>query len=238
MVVVRLGLDQGRHEITDAEYGTFLRMIGRAIEGTKDGGEIAGPGCILPSARIRGGLRKLDDPESIRRLAGMDPDRLTELREWLRQSDRETSPRSSSGGGTSSWKRRGATARCRIPRRVASCSKAIRATVLSIASEQSRRGRTPRRMTFDDRAFDFIPWAQPAERSSQGHDHRQAAAESHLGPLPGSDRAPPTTGTGITSWATAATRGPSGWHSIRGPPAATLTHALAHAAPVCVGTMP
>jgi len=44
---------------------------------------------------------------------------------------------------------------------VASCSKAICATVLSIASDQSRQGRTPRRMSFDDKAFDFIPWAQP-----------------------------------------------------------------------------
>src|SRR5262249_58599161 len=46
-------------------------------------------------------------------------------------------------------------------RRVASCSKAICATVLAIASERSRQGRTPRRMSLDDRAFDFIPWAQP-----------------------------------------------------------------------------
>jgi CubicO group peptidase (beta-lactamase class C family) len=35
------------------------------------------------------------------------------------------------------------------------------ATVLAIASEQSRQGLTPRKMTFEDPAFDFIPWAQP-----------------------------------------------------------------------------
>ena len=45
--------------------------------------------------------------------------------------------------------------------RFASCSKAICATVLAIASEESQKGHTPRKMTFDDRAFDFIPWAQP-----------------------------------------------------------------------------
>ncbi len=45
--------------------------------------------------------------------------------------------------------------------RVASCSKAICATVLAIAAEESQHGRTPRRMTFDDPAFQFIPWAQP-----------------------------------------------------------------------------
>src|SRR5204863_214425 len=40
-------------------------------------------------------------------------------------------------------------------------SKAICATVLAVASEQSQRGKTPRKMTFDDHAFDFIPQAQP-----------------------------------------------------------------------------
>src|SRR5262249_12141029 len=44
---------------------------------------------------------------------------------------------------------------------VKSCAKAICATVLAIASEESRRGELPRTMTFDDRAFDFIPWAKP-----------------------------------------------------------------------------
>jgi CubicO group peptidase (beta-lactamase class C family) len=46
-------------------------------------------------------------------------------------------------------------------RRVASVSKAVCATVLAIASEQSQQRRTPRKMTFDDPAFDFIPWAHP-----------------------------------------------------------------------------
>jgi CubicO group peptidase (beta-lactamase class C family) len=35
------------------------------------------------------------------------------------------------------------------------------ATVLAIASELSQQGRTPRKMSFDDPAFQFIPWAQP-----------------------------------------------------------------------------
>jgi CubicO group peptidase (beta-lactamase class C family) len=46
-------------------------------------------------------------------------------------------------------------------RRVASVSKAVCATVLAIASDLSQKGKTPRMMTFEDRAFDFIPWAQP-----------------------------------------------------------------------------
>jgi hypothetical protein len=32
---------------------------------------------------------------------------------------------------------------------------------LAIASEQSQHGLTPRKMKFDDPAFDFIPWGQP-----------------------------------------------------------------------------
>jgi CubicO group peptidase (beta-lactamase class C family) len=44
---------------------------------------------------------------------------------------------------------------------VASVSKAICATVLAIASEKSRQGLTPKRMTFDDLAFNYIPWAEP-----------------------------------------------------------------------------
>jgi CubicO group peptidase (beta-lactamase class C family) len=40
-------------------------------------------------------------------------------------------------------------------------SKAICATALAIASEESQQGRTPKKMRFDDPAFDFIPWAQP-----------------------------------------------------------------------------
>jgi CubicO group peptidase (beta-lactamase class C family) len=40
-------------------------------------------------------------------------------------------------------------------------SKAICATVLAIASEKSKQGETPRKMDFGDRAFEFIPWAQP-----------------------------------------------------------------------------
>src|SRR5262249_44312893 len=46
-------------------------------------------------------------------------------------------------------------------RRVASVSKAICATVLAIASEQSQKGLTPKKMRFDDLAFQFIPWAEP-----------------------------------------------------------------------------
>jgi len=50
-------------------------------------------------------------------------------------------------------------------RRVASVSKAICATVLAIASEQSQQGRGAKKMKFDHPAFPFIPWAYPLSDS-------------------------------------------------------------------------
>ncbi len=120
-----------------------------------------GTGEYFPPPESRGGWRKLDDPESIRRVAGMDPRKLDELREWLRKSDdRGFAAVVIRRGYIVLQEERGNSA-VRDSRRVASCSKAVCATVLAIASEQSRQGLTPRRMNFDDRAFDFIPWAQP-----------------------------------------------------------------------------
>jgi CubicO group peptidase (beta-lactamase class C family) len=115
----------------------------------------------FPPPESRGGWRMLDDPDAIRRLAGMDPEKLAGLREWLRQSDRRNFAAVVIRRGYIVLQEERGNSAVTDSRRVASCSKAICATVLAIASEQSQQGRTPRRMTFDDRAFDFIPWAQP-----------------------------------------------------------------------------
>ncbi len=115
----------------------------------------------FPPPESRGGWRKLDDPDSIRRLAGMDPEKLESLRMWLRESDgRNFAAVVIRRGYIVLQEERGNSA-ITDSRRVASCSKAVCATVLAIASEQSQQGKTPRKMSFDDRAFDFIPWAQP-----------------------------------------------------------------------------
>ncbi len=115
----------------------------------------------FPPPESRGGWRKLDDPDSIRRLAGMDPEKLESLRTWLRESDgRNFAAVVIRRGYIVLQEERGNSA-VTDSRRVASCSKAVCATVLAIASEQSQQGKTPRKMSFDDRAFDFIPWAQP-----------------------------------------------------------------------------
>lgn len=43
----------------------------------------AGPVDYFPPPESRGGWRTLDKPDDLRRLGGMDPDRLAELKEWL-----------------------------------------------------------------------------------------------------------------------------------------------------------
>src|SRR6516225_7206485 len=115
----------------------------------------------FPPPESMGGWRKLEKGEEIRRQAGMDPDKLNELRDWLLKSDeRDFAAVVIRNGFIVLEVERGNSSKT-DSRRVASVSKAICATVLAIASEESRQGRTPRKMTFDDPAFDFIPWARP-----------------------------------------------------------------------------
>jgi len=117
--------------------------------------------AYFPPAESAGGWRVLDKPEDIRRLAGADPEKLTALREWLLASDnRDFAAVVVRRGYIVLEVERGNSSKTNS-RRVASVSKAICATVLAIASEQSQHGLTPRKMQFDDPAFEFIPWAQP-----------------------------------------------------------------------------
>lgn len=91
----------------------------------------------------------------------MDPMKLDALKEWLLVSDdRHFAAVVIRRGYVVLEVVRGNSAKTDA-RRVASVSKAICATVLAIASEESQRGRTPKRMKFDDPAFEFIPWAKP-----------------------------------------------------------------------------
>ncbi len=113
----------------------------------------------FPPPESQGGWRKLQKPDDIRRFSGMDPAKLDALRGWLLKSDdRPFAAVVIRRGYIVLEVERGNSAKT-DSRQVASVSKAICATVLAIASEQSRQGSTPRKMTFDDRAFDFIPWA-------------------------------------------------------------------------------
>ena len=117
--------------------------------------------AYFPPPESQGGWRQLTSPEDIRRLAGADPDKLAALRDWLLASDdRDFAAVVIRDGYIVLEVERGNSA-ITDSRRVASVSKAICATVLAIASEQSQQGLTPRKMKFDDLAFDFIPWAKP-----------------------------------------------------------------------------
>ena len=115
----------------------------------------------FPPPESRGGWRSLENPEEIRRLAGMDPGKLDDLRQWLLASDdRPFAAIVIRNGYIVLEEERDLSARTDTGD-VQSCAKAICATVLAIASEESQNGTLPRTMTFDDPAFDFIPWAQP-----------------------------------------------------------------------------
>ncbi len=115
----------------------------------------------FPPPESAGGWRTLSDADSIRRAAGMDPARLAKLREWLRASDQRRFAAVVIRRGYLVMQEERGNSAVADSGRIASCSKAICATVLAIASEESQQGHTPRKMTFDDRAFDFIPWARP-----------------------------------------------------------------------------
>ena len=119
----------------------------------------------FPPPESQGGWRKLDKPQDIREIAGMAPEKLDELRKWLLQSDEHNFAAVVIRRGYVVLEvERGNSAKT-DSRRVASVSKAVCATVLAIASEQSRQGLTPKKMKFDDPAFAFIPWAQPLSDS-------------------------------------------------------------------------
>jgi len=146
------------------------RSLGRPLpsDARGAGGERAAE-TYFPPPESQGGWRKLDTPEDLRRLAGMAPGKLSDLKQWLLDSDkRDFAAVIVRRGYIVLEVERGNSART-DSRRVASVSKAICATVLAIASEQSQQGRTPKKMTFEDPAFQFIPWAQPLSDSRKQH---------------------------------------------------------------------
>ncbi len=121
----------------------------------------AAGGGYFPPPESQGGWRRLDASDDIRKLAGMDPDKLADLKEWLFKSDdRDFAAVVVRRGYVVLEVERDKSAKSDTDN-IKSCAKAICATALAIASEESRHGRTPKKMEFDDPAFDFIPWARP-----------------------------------------------------------------------------
>jgi len=115
----------------------------------------------FPPPESQGGWRQLEQPADIRRLGEMNPEKLEELKQWLNNSDNRPFNAIVIRHGYIVLDVYREAASVTSTKDVKSCAKAICATVLAIASEESQHGRTPRKMTFDDPAFDFIPWAQP-----------------------------------------------------------------------------
>jgi CubicO group peptidase (beta-lactamase class C family) len=117
--------------------------------------------AYFPPPESQGGWRELEQADEIRRVGGIDPEKLNDLKQWLLDSDqRNFAAVVIRNGYVVLEVERGNSSRTDA-RRVASVSKAICATVLAIASEESQQGRTPRVMKFSDLAFEFIPWAKP-----------------------------------------------------------------------------
>jgi CubicO group peptidase (beta-lactamase class C family) len=122
----------------------------------------------FPPPESQGGWRKLSSGDEIRRLGGVEPAKLAELRDWLLASDgRDFAAVVIRHGWIVLEVERSKSAKTDTGR-VASVSKAVCATVLAIASEQSQQGLTPRKMTFDDLAFQYIPWAEPLSDARKG----------------------------------------------------------------------
>src|SRR5437867_12568217 len=103
----------------------------------------------FPPSESQGGWRKLEKPEDVRRLAGVDLDKLADLKQWLLDSDkRDFAAVVIRHGYIALEVERGNSAKT-DSRRVASVCKAICATLLAIASEQTKQGRTPMDMKCD-----------------------------------------------------------------------------------------
>lgn len=155
----RVGMtNRPKHDPTEESneviYKFFEHFLKPNVEKKKDGAQ------IFPAPESRGGWAKLEGLDAIRE-AGLDPQKLDELKAWLLESDKRNFAAVVVRGGKIVLEvERGNSAKTDA-RRVASVSKAVCATVLAIASEQSQHGKTPRKMSFDDPVFQFIPWAEP-----------------------------------------------------------------------------
>ena len=115
----------------------------------------------FPPPESQGGWPMVETRDEIEAIAEMDKAKIDDLRAWLLKSDdRPFAAVVIRRGAIVLQVERGNTA-VGDTRNIKSCAKAICATVLAIASEESQHGRTPRRMAFADKAFGFLPWAQP-----------------------------------------------------------------------------
>lgn len=146
------------HEQPTGEIPILGRISGGTLRSMK---KFSDDRRYLPPPESQGGWRKCEDRLAIHNDAQMDADKLDELKTWLLESDKRSFAAVVIRHGYIALEvERGNSAKIDA-RRVASVSKAVCATVLAIASEQSQQGKFQRKMSFDDPAFQFIPWAEP-----------------------------------------------------------------------------
>lgn len=117
--------------------------------------------AYFPPPESKGGWRRIETPESIRQLTHMDPDKLGGLKQWLLDSDKRPFSAVVIRNGYIVLEVERDPSCATNTKNVMSCAKAVCATVLAIASDESQQGKLPHRMKFDDPAFNYIPWAQP-----------------------------------------------------------------------------
>ena len=211
---------------------SFSVRAAKVTEVKSSGNETAAVAAYFPPPESKGGWRTLEAPDEIRRLGGMDPDKLGALKDWLLQSDKRTFAAVVIRNGYVLLEvERGNSAKM-DSRRVASVSKAVCSTVLAIASERSQQGLTPRKMKFDDPAFDFIPWAQPLSDPRKAHITVKQLLNHTSGLCPEVTGAP---NDGSWEYLFGQTGDPRTAKLAFDPGTACgySTHALAHAALVC-----
>ncbi len=114
----------------------------------------------FPPPESQGGW-PIESADQIEAMAEMDKDEIAELRDWLLKSDNRPFAAVVIRHGSIVLQVERGNSASTDTGNVKSCAKAICATVLAIAAEASQQGHTPHKMTFDDKAFDFIPWSQP-----------------------------------------------------------------------------
>lgn len=146
----------------DPVYYAALKTLTKGAPGAKlEPNQAANKVAYFPPPESQGGWRAVENESEIETIGGMDKTKIAEVREWLLKSDERPFAAVVIRHGTIVLQVERGNSAATDSRRVASVSKAICATVLAIAAQRSQQGLAPRKMTFDDKAFDFIPWAKP-----------------------------------------------------------------------------
>lgn len=142
------------------DWPSTTRESGKTSERSSEHHLVQGWHDYFPSPASQGGWRRCSSQNELESL-GIDSRKLADLEAWLSASDSRNFHAVVIHKGHVVLDVERGQGMTQSTRRVASVSKAICATVLAIASEESQKGMTPHRMRFDDAAFDFLPWAQP-----------------------------------------------------------------------------